>query len=231
MHVITLAAIGSNFPTSEEKDSNSYLLSLVTWTLFAHPSTHQLLYMKEEKRRMGLHINGTWALAKKTYWTTQKWHMSACQKDIWDYTNITREGLWKRHMGLHKNGTWMLVKKAYGTTQKWHMNACEKHIWDYTKMAHECLLKRHMGLHKNGTWMLVEKAYGTTQKWHVNACWKGIWDYTKMAHECLLKRHMGLHKIGTWTIAFYYSQEILETMSSILPWEFSASQQEEKCDH
>ncbi len=77
--------------------------------------------------------------------------MKACEKDIWDYTNITHEGLWKRHMGLHKNGTWALKKKTYGTTQIWHMNACEKkyettqnwHMkktWDYTKLGHEQLL-------------------------------------------------------------------------------------------
>jgi hypothetical protein len=32
---------------------------------------------------------------KETYGSTQKWHMSACKKDIWDYTNIIHEGLWK----------------------------------------------------------------------------------------------------------------------------------------
>jgi len=118
--------------------------------------------------------------------------MNTCKKDILDYTKMAHECLPKRHMGLHKSNTWGLVKKTYGTTQKWHLNACEKGIWDHTKVAHECLWETHM-------------------------------DYTKMAHECLLKKHMGLHKIGTWTIVFYYSEEILETMSSILPWEFSAS--------
>jgi hypothetical protein len=134
-------------------------------------SFHTLTTIYERKKRcMGPHKNGAWALAKKTYWTTKKWHMTACKKDIWDYTNITHEGLWKIHMGLHKNGTWALVKKAYGTTQNWHMNACEKHICDYTNMAHECLWKMHMGLHKISTWLFMKKTYGTTQSWHMNNC-------------------------------------------------------------
>jgi hypothetical protein len=78
MHVAAPAATGSSFPTSEERDSNSCLLSLVTGTLLAHPSTHQLLYMKEEKEMYG---------------TTKKWHMSTCKKDIWDYTKMALERL------------------------------------------------------------------------------------------------------------------------------------------
>ncbi len=93
-----------------------------------------------QKRHMGLHKIGTWMLVKKTYETTQNWHINACEKDIWDYTKLAHECLWKTHMGLHKYGTWMLVKKAYGTTQNLHMNAHEKDIWDYTKLAHEQLL-------------------------------------------------------------------------------------------
>jgi len=119
---------------------------------------------------MGLHKYNTWGLVKKTYGTTQNWHMNACEKDIWDYKKLAHECLWKTHMGLHKYGTSMLVKKAYGTTQNWHMNACEKHIWDYTNMTHECLWKRHVGLHKIGAWMLMKKTYGTTQSWHMNNC-------------------------------------------------------------
>ncbi len=111
-------------------------------------------------------------------------------------------------MGPHKNGTWTLAEKTYWTAQKWHMS-------DYYK---------DMGLNKNGLWVFAEKTYGTTQKWHLSACEKGIWDYTKLAHECSWKKHMGLHEIDTWTIAFYYSQEILETMSNILPCKFFASQ-------
>jgi len=113
-----------------------------------------------QKRHIGLHKNGTWVFAKKTYKIKQKWHVSACKKDIWDYTKLAHERLWKRHMGLHKIGRWMLVKNTYGTTQNWQMNACEKHIWDYTKLADECLWKTHMGLHKYDTWVLVKKAYG-----------------------------------------------------------------------
>jgi len=66
--------------------------------------------------------------------------MKACEKDMWDYTKMALEHLWKRHMKLHKYGTWVLVKKAYGTTQNWHMNVPIKDIGDYTKLAHKQLL-------------------------------------------------------------------------------------------
>jgi hypothetical protein len=49
------------------KEIQTPVYSLLTGTLLAHPSTDQLLYMKEEK---------------EMYETTQKWHMSTCKKNM-----------------------------------------------------------------------------------------------------------------------------------------------------
>jgi hypothetical protein len=62
--------------------------------------------MSTYKKDIELHKNGTSVLAKKTYGTkqkwhvsackkkngiTQKWHMNACEKHIWDYTKMAHE--------------------------------------------------------------------------------------------------------------------------------------------
>jgi len=92
MHVAAPAATGSSFPTSEERDSNSCLLS--THRNSSCSSLHRSTTIHErEKRDVWDHTKMAHEYLQKKHGTTQKWHVSACKKVIWDYTNITHEGL------------------------------------------------------------------------------------------------------------------------------------------